>query len=97
MSIEELSLEQLLHEIVLHWLFILLDIWLIRSTMKGTNIFLTPPEWVKSYSQPSWFGRLLEGKRGAYFIYIAAGAGLAVAGMGLINRLIVLARGLGYL
>jgi len=93
----ELGLEQLLHEIVLHWFFVLLDIWLIRSTMKGTNIFLNPPEWVKSFSQSTWFGRLLEGKRGAYFIYIAAGAGLMVAGVGLINRLIILARGLGYL
>lgn len=93
----ELGLDQLLHEVVLHWLFILFDIWLLRSTVKGTNIFLNPPEWMKNFGQPTWFGRLLEGRAGAYFFYIMGGAGLVVAGVGLIKRLILLARGLGYL
>ena len=65
--------------------------------MKGTNIFLNPPEWVRNLCEPTWFGNLLGGRVGAYFIYIAAGAGLVVAGIGLIKRLIILARGLGYI
>ncbi len=92
----ELSLEQLLREIVLHWLFVLINFWLIRSTMKGTNIFIHQPEWMKNLGKPTWFGRLLQGSGGRYFFYFTGGAGIVLAGVGLIERLIVLAKGFGY-
>lgn len=92
----ELSLEQLLHEIVLHLLFLLFSFWLIRSTIRRTNIFINQPEWMKNLGEPTWLGRLLEGPAGPYFFYFMGGAGIVLAGMGLIERFIILARGLGY-
>lgn len=88
----ELSLEQLLDEIVLYLFFVLFGFVLIRSTIKGTNILINPPEWLRPWmGRKTWFGELIEGKIETYLHYFMGASSIVMGGVGLIQRLIVLA------
>lgn len=93
---QEPSNYQLLKEIVLLWLFVGFGMGLIVVTRKGRNFSLDPPEPFLTWKSRSTLARLL-GRRGeAYAYYIFGGLLILVAGILIIQRLIVLAHRLGY-
>ena len=94
--VTEASLYQLLSEIVLNYLILSFGIGLIIVTKKGRNILLDPPEPFLTWKSRSTLTRLL-GRRGeAYAYYILGGLLILVAGILIIQRLIILAHRLGY-
>lgn len=88
---------RLLTEIIWLQFFIVWGALIIRTTKTGTNILLNPPFWLRPWMNKSTFGLLL-GRRGEIvFSYLIGFLFIVVASILLIQRLLILARRLGYL
>jgi len=96
MEIEPSQL-RLLTEILWFLFIVILGALIIRTTKTGTNVLLNPPTWLRPWMTKSTFGLLL-GRRGEiFFSYLIGFLFVAVASILLIQRLLILARRLGYL
>ncbi|OQW65075.1 MAG: hypothetical protein BVN29_10920 [Nitrospira sp. ST-bin5] len=94
---KETPLFQLLSEVMWLQVFVILGIMIIRSTKNGTNIFLDPPPWLRPWITKSTLWSLL-GRQGEIFLsYLIGSLFVAIASILAIQRLLVLARQLGYL
>jgi hypothetical protein len=79
-------------EIALHLFFVVFGFVLIRATMKGTNILINPPEWLRPWiGRKTPFWELIEWKIETYLYYFMGVSSIVMGGVGLIQRLIVLA------
>lgn len=88
---------RLLTEILWCLYFVVLGALIIRTTKTGTNVLLNPPAWLRPWMTKSTFGLLL-GRRGEIFFYYLIGfLFVVVASILIIQRLLILARRLGYL
>jgi len=88
---------RLLTEILWFLFIVALGALIIRTTKTGTNVLLNPPPWLRSWMSKSTFGLLL-GRRGEILFYYLIGfLFIIVASILLIQKLLILARRLGYL
>ena len=94
---KEAPLFQLLSEIMWLQVFVVLGVMIIRTTKKGTNVFLNPPTWLRPWITKSTFGSLL-GRQGEIFLFYLIGSlFVVIASILVVQRLLIFARRLGYL